>query len=199
MEVASVRLKVVELWSESCWQVWWEYVGVRVGLVRVIAAEDRGTAIPFLECSPRSFGACARWCCHRTLPHVFPPLPSHGAGEWGEEGVAAAIRSVASRVRPRFSSGSMKFYLGKKTMLVRVSLGKTSTGRFQGGGTHSEWAEKYMAVRSGRAVPFSVLGLLKYWPGRVRSLSQSGRTCVNASGRTCGRSRKLGTLPCEVK
>ena len=84
-------------------------------------------------------------------------------------------------------------------MLVRVSLGKTSTGRFQGGGTYPEWAEKYMAVRSGRAVPFSVLGLLKYWPGRVRGLSQSGRTCVNASGRTRGRSRKLGTLPCEVK
>ena len=114
MEVSSVRPKVVELWSESCWQVWWEYVGVRVGLVWVIAAEDHGTAIPFLECSPRSFGACARWCCHRTLPYVFPPLPSHGAGEWGEGGVAAAIRSVASRVRPRFSSESMKFYLGKK-------------------------------------------------------------------------------------
>ena len=133
MEVSSVRPKVVELWFESRRRVWWEYVGVRVGLVRVIAAEDRGTAIPFLECSPRSSGACARWCCHLRLPYVFPPRPSHGAGEWGEGGVAAAIRSVASRVRPRFSSESMKFYLGKKNTLVRVSLGKTSTGRFQGG------------------------------------------------------------------
>ena len=198
MEVASVRLKVVELWSESCWQVWWEYVGVRVGLVQVIAAEDHGTAIPFLECSPRSSGACARWCCHLTLPYVFPPRPSHGAGEWGEGGVAAAIRSVASRVRPRFSSGSMKFYLRKNNVSACLTR-KNLDGPFSGGGTYPEWAEKCMAVRSGRAVPFSVLGLLKYWPGRVRGLSQSGRTCVNASSRTCGRSRKLGSLPCEVK
>ena len=198
MGVASVRPKVVEPWFESRRRVWWEYVGVRVGLVWVIAAEDHGTAIPFLECSPRSFGACARWCCHRTLPYVFPPLPSHGAGEWGEGGVAAAIRSVASRVRPRFSSGTMKFYLGKNNVSACLTR-KNLDGPFSGGGTHSEWAEKYMAVRSGRAVPFSVLGLLKYWPGRVRGLSQFGRTCVNASGRTCGRSRKLGTLPCEVK
>ena len=111
----------------------WEYVGVRVGLVRVIAAEDHGTAMPFLECSPRSSGACARWCCHLTLPYVFPPLPSHGAGEWGEGGVAAAIRSVASRVRPRFSSESMKFYLGKKHVSACLTR-KNLDGPFSWGG-----------------------------------------------------------------
>ena len=132
MEVSSVRPKVVELWFESRRRVWWEYVGVRVGLVRVIAAEDRGTAIPFLECSPRSSGACARWCCHLTLPYVFPPRPSHGAGEGGEVWVAAAIRSVASRVRPWFSSGSMKFYLGKNNVSACLTR-KNLDGPFQGG------------------------------------------------------------------